>query len=60
VGFCSAAACGSRIGLGVPAASMFCEHLADADDAALMRLNKYEMAGQAGHDDMPNWQGRHP
>ena len=23
---------------GVPAASMFCEHLADADDAALMRL----------------------
>ena len=38
MGFCSAAACGSRIGLGVPAASMFCEHLADADDAALMRL----------------------
>ena len=26
------------VGPGVPAASMFCEHLAGADDAALMRL----------------------
>ena len=26
------------VGSGVPAASMFFEHLADADDAALMRL----------------------
>lgn len=26
------------LGSGVPAASMFCEHLADADDAALTRL----------------------
>jgi len=28
----------SRIGLGVPAASMFYEHLTNADDAALKRL----------------------
>ena len=27
------------VGPGVPAASMFCEHLAYADDAALMRLD---------------------
>jgi hypothetical protein len=28
------------VGSGVPAAAIFCENLADADDAALMRLVK--------------------
>ena len=28
------------VGSGVPAAAIFCENLADADDAALMRLDK--------------------
>ena len=60
VGFCSAAACGSRIGLGVPAAATFFESLADADAATLKRLVIFVIPDWASHYPYVHFSTKHP